>query len=220
LPLVRAEDRRAWRGRVAAIRDEIAALYRRELAPQVAYLDAIRAALPEDGILVEDLTQVGYVARIAFPVHGPRQYISSGYQGTLGHALPSALGAKVARPERAVVALAGDGGFMYNVQELATAVQHGINVVALVFNDGAYGNVKRMQRELYGNRVIASDLFNPDFVRLAESFGVCARRASDPEGLQDALKGALAEDAPAVIEVKVGEFPAPWQHIALPRVRG
>ena len=220
LPQVRADDRRAWRGRAAEIKEEIAALYRRELAPQVAFLDAIRAALPEDGILVEDLTQIGYVARIAFAVHGPRQYITSGYQGTLGHAFASALGAKVARPERAVVALAGDGGFMYNVQELATAVQHGINVVAIVFNDGAYGNVRRMQRESYGNRVIASDLTNPDFVRLADSFGVFARRATDPDGLQDALDLALAQDAPAVIEVKVGEFPDPWRHIVLPRVRG
>ena len=186
----------------------------------MAFLDAIRAALPEDGILVEDLTQIGYVARIAFAVHGPRQYITSGYQGTLGHAFASALGAKVARPERAVVALAGDGGFMYNVQELATAVQHGINVVALVFNDGAYGNVRRMQREFYGNRVLASDLTNPDFVRLADSFGVFARRTTDPDGLRDALEQALAQDAPAVIEVKVGEFPDPWRHIVLPRVRG
>jgi acetolactate synthase-1/2/3 large subunit len=220
LPLVRTGDRRAWRERAAATKEEIAALYRRELAPQVAFLDAIRAALPEDGIVVEDLTQIGYVARIAFPVHGPRQYISSGYQGTLGHAFASALGAKVARPERAVVALAGDGGFMYNVQELATAVQHGINVVAIVFNDGAYGNVRRMQRVLYGNRVIASDLTNPDFVRLADSFGAFARRATDPDGLQNALEQALAQDAPAVIEVKVGEFPDPWRHIVLPRVRG
>jgi acetolactate synthase I/II/III large subunit len=220
LPQVRTADRPAWRRRSAEVKEEVQALYRRELAPQLAFLDAIRAALPEDGILVEDLTQVGYVARIAFPVHGPRQYLTSGYQGTLGHAYPSALGAKVARPERAVVALAGDGGFMYNVQELATAVQHGINVVALVFNDGAYGNVKRMQREFYGNRVIASDLVNPDFVRLADSFGVFARRATDPEGLQGALEQALARDGPALIEVKVGEFPAPWQHIVLPRVRG
>ena len=219
-PQVRAVDRPAWRRRIAEVKEQVQALYRRELAPQVAFLDAIRAALPEDGILVEDLTQVGYVARLAFPVHGPRQYISSGYQGTLGHAYPSALGAKVARPERAVVALTGDGGFMYNVQELATAVLHGINVVALVFNDGAYGNVRRMQRELYGNRVIASDLVNPDFVRLADSFGVFARSAEDPDGLRDALEQALARDAPALIEVKVGEFPDPWRQIVLPRVRG
>jgi len=220
LPQVREGDRPAWRAPIAATKAEVAALYRRELAPQVAYLDAIRLALPEDGILVEDLTQVGYVARLAFPVHGPRQYLTSGYQGTLGHAYPSALGAKVAQPHRAVVALAGDGGFMYNVQELATAVQHGIAVVALVFNDGAYGNVKRMQRELYGNRVIASDLLNPDFVRLADSFGVFALAVDNPSDLQDAIEQALARDAPALIEIKVGEFPAPWEFIALPRVRG
>ena len=219
-PQIRAGDRPAWRRRIAEVKEQVQALYRRELAPQVAFLDAIRAALPEDGILVEDLTQVGYVARLAFPVHGPRQYISSGYQGTLGHAYPSALGAKVARPECAVVALTGDGGFMYNVQELATAMLHGINVVALVFNDGAYGNVRRMQRELYGNRVIASDLVNPDFVRLADSFGVFARSAEDPDGLRDALEQALARDVPALIEVKVGEFPDPWRQIMLPRVRG
>jgi acetolactate synthase I/II/III large subunit len=220
LPQVRTVDRPAWRRRVAEAKAAVQALYQRELAPQLAFLDAIRAALPEDGILVEDLTQIGYVARIAFPVHGPRQYISSGYQGTLGHAYPSALGAKLAHPDRAVVALTGDGGFMYNVQELATAVHHGINVVALVFNDGAYGNVKRMQREFYGNRVIASDLVNPDFVRLADSFGACARSADDPDDLRGALEQALARDAPALIEVKVGEFPDPWQHIVLPRVRG
>jgi acetolactate synthase-1/2/3 large subunit len=109
---------------------------------------------------------------------------------------------------------------MYNVQELATAVQHGINVVAIVFNDGAYGNVKRMQRELYGNRVIASDLVNPDFVRLADSFGVYARAVDGPDGLRSALEQAIVREAPALIEVKVGEFPAPWQHIVLPRVRG
>jgi acetolactate synthase-1/2/3 large subunit len=219
-PQVLAADRTAWRRRIAEVKEEVQALYRRELAPQVAFLDAIRSALPEDGILVEDLTQVGYVARLAFPVHGPRQYLSSGYQGTLGHAYPSALGAKVARPGRAVVALTGDGGFMYNVQELATAVLHGINVVALVFNDGAYGNVRRMQRELYGNRVIASDLVNPDFVRLADSFGVFARAAEDPDDLRDALEQALARDEPALIEVKVGQFPDPWRQIVLPRVRG
>ena len=160
------------------------------------------------------------MARLAFPVHGPRQYLSSGYQGTLGLSYPAALGAKVACPDRAVVALAGDGGFMYNVQELATAAQYGINVVAVVFNDNAYGNVKRIQRELYGNRVIASDLTNPDFVRLGESFGLHARQATSPDELQDALEGALARRQPALIEVPLGELPGPWPYIILPRVRG
>jgi acetolactate synthase-1/2/3 large subunit len=134
--------------------------------------------------------------------------------------LPVALGAKVACPKRPVVAIAGDGGFMYNVQELATAVQHGIAVVAVVFDDGAYGNVRRMQRQLYGNRIIASDLRNPDFVRLAESFGMAARQVMGPDDLADALADALARDEPALLTAKVGEMPDPWPYIHLPRVRG
>jgi acetolactate synthase I/II/III large subunit len=220
MPQIHAGERPGWRARVAAVKDEVSALYRRELAPQLAWIEAIRTALPEDGILVEDLTQIGYVSRIAFPVYGPRQYISSGYQGTLGMSYPVALGAKVACPDRPVVAIAGDGGFMYNVQELATAVQHGINVVAVVFDDGAYGNVRRMQRELYGNRIIASDLRNPDFVQLASSFGMAARPVSGPDDLADCLAAALARDEPALLTVKVGEMPDPWPHIHLPRVRG
>jgi acetolactate synthase-1/2/3 large subunit len=220
LPQIRAVDRQTWRARVAEIRAEVQALLRRELAPQLGFIDAIRGALPEDGILVEDLTQIGYVSRLAFPVHGPRQYLTSGYQGTLGLSYATALGAKIACPERAVVAIAGDGGFMYNVQELATAAQYGINVVAVVFNDNAYGNVRRIQRELYGNRVIASDLRNPDFVRLADSFGLPARRVTSADELGDTLARALAEDRPALIEVPLGELPSPWPHIMLPQVRG
>ncbi len=220
LPQIEAGERPGWQARIAAVKEEVWALYRRELAPQLAWIEAIRAALPEDGILVEDLTQIGYVSRIAFPVYGPRQYITSGYQGTLGMSYPAALGAKVACPDRSVVTIAGDGGFMYNVQELATAVQHGINVVAVVFDDSAYGNVRRMQRMLYGNRIIASDLRNPDFVRLAESFGMAARQIADPDDLEGALAEALARDEPALLAVKVGEMPDPWPYIHLPRVRG
>jgi acetolactate synthase I/II/III large subunit len=220
LPQIREVERTAWRARVAATRAEVQALLRRELAPQLAFIDAIRGALPGDGVLVEDLTQIGYVARLAFPVHGPRQYLTSGYQGTLGLSYPTALGAKLACPERAVVALAGDGGFLYNAQELATAAQYGIAVVAVVFNDNAYGNVKRIQRETYGNRVIASDLTNPDFVRLADSFSIFSQRATSPDELQAALGRALARDEPALIEVPLGELPSPWHHIMLPRVRG
>jgi acetolactate synthase-1/2/3 large subunit len=130
------------------------------------------------------------------------------------------LGAKVACPDRPVVAVCGDGGFMYNVQELATAVQHGINAVAVVFDDGAYGNVRRMQRALYGNRIIASDLRNPDFVQLASSFGMAAQQVTGPDHLAEALAAALARDEPALLTVKVGELPDPWHHIMLPKVRG
>ena len=125
---------------------------------------------PEDGIFVDEMTQMGYVSQSAFPVHAPRTFISSGTRARLGPA-SRRLGAQVACPGRAVLSINGDGGFMFNAQELSTAVQQGLGVVAVVFEDGAYGNVKRMQEDLHGGRVIASELHNPDFVRYAESFG-------------------------------------------------
>src|SRR5271170_2888568 len=141
-----------------ALKFRTLALLADNLGPQCEYLQAIRTELPDDGIYVEDLTQVGYVGRVAFPVYHPRSYIHSGYQGTLGSGFATALGAKVGRPDLPVVSVSGDGGFMYNVQELSTAVKHGIDIVAIVFADGAYGNVRRMQKEDYGNRLIGVDL--------------------------------------------------------------
>ena len=183
-------------------------------------LDAIRAELPDDGIYVEDLTQVGYVGRLAFPVYRPRTYIHSGYQGTLGFSYATALGAKVARPDVPVVSVSGDGGFMYNVQELSTAALHGIDAVAIVFADGAYGNVRRMQKEDYGNRLIAVDLLNPNFPKMAESYGIAGVRATSPDALRRELAAALKRRGPSLIEVPVGEMPDPWPTLIMPRVRG
>ena len=184
------------------------------LEPQASYGQAIRDALPDDAIVVSGITQLGYWIMFgAFPVYRPRTLITSGYQGTLGYEYGTALGAQVGAPAQRVVAVAGDGGFMYQVQELATAVLHRINAIAIVFNDNAFGNVRRMQEQLYGGRVIASDLHNPDFVKLAESFGVKGWRAEGPEGLRAQLSAALRDDAPAVIEVPVGEMPDPWSVI-------
>jgi acetolactate synthase I/II/III large subunit len=190
------------------------------LGPQLAFLRAIRDVLPDDGVLIDELTQVGYSARAAYEARKPRTFISSGYQGTLGWGVATALGAKHALGDVPVVALSGDGGFMFNVQELSTAVRHRIPIVVIVFNDGAYGNVRNMQKSLYGNRLIGTDLANPDFVRLAESFGIAGRRVADPDGLRRALEQSLAANEPALIEVPVGEMPSPWPFIDLPKVRG
>jgi acetolactate synthase-1/2/3 large subunit len=181
------------------------------IQPQAGHLASIRAALPEDGILVEEICQTGFTARFAFPVHAPRTYISSGYQETLGFGYGTALGAKVGRPDAAVVSICGDGGFMFAVQELATAVQYGIGVVAVVFNNGAYGNVRRDQEMRYGGRMLGSELSNPDFCALARSFGVDAVLASD-DGLEDAVRAALMTGRPTLIEVKVarGSEVSPW----------
>jgi acetolactate synthase I/II/III large subunit len=178
------------------------------LQPQIGFLRVIREALGEDGIFVDELTQIGFASRIVMPVYRPRTFISTGYMGTLGYGFPTALGVQVACPGRRVLSVTGDGGFLFAASELATAVQHGIGSVTLLFNNGEYGNVGQMQREVYGGRVIASELVNPDFERFVSSFGAHYARADEPRELGRALERAFAAARPAVIEVRVGEMPS------------
>ena len=183
------------------------------LQPQAAFLRAIRAVLPRDGILVPELSQVGFATYTgAFPVLAPRTYVSEGFQGTLGFGFPTALGAKVANRDKAVVSVTGDGGFMFGVQELATAAQYGIGLVTIVFNNHSFANVLRDQQLQFGGRTIGSRFQNPDFVRLADSFGVSARRVKEPRELQQALEAELAAARPALIEValEAGVEQSPW----------
>jgi acetolactate synthase I/II/III large subunit len=190
------------------------------LEPQVSFLKAIRAALPEDGIFVDEVSQIGFASRVALPIEKPRTFLSPGYQDNLGWGFGTALGAKAAMPDRKVLAIAGDGGFMYQVGELATAVRHNLAVVVVVFDNGGFGNVKRIQQERYGNRLIASDLANPDFVKLAESFGIASFKALDARQLEDCLKKAFSLNAPALVWVPHGDVPSPWDMIIMPKVRG
>lgn len=180
------------------------------LGPQMAWLDAMRRALPEDGFFVEEFTQVGYVSRIGFPAYFPRSIVTPGYQGTLGYGYATALGVQAGNPDKAVLSVSGDGGFLFTANEIATAVHHSLPLVSVVFEDGAYGNVQRIQRDLYGNRVIATDFTNPDFVKYAESFGADGRRAHTPDQLETALCEAFKARRPTVIVVPVGNFPDPW----------
>ena len=190
------------------------------LEPQMSYLRAMRRALPEDGVLVDEVTQLGFAARLAFPVYKPRTYLSPGSQDNLGWGFGTALGVKAALPDRAVLATAGDGGFLYQIGELATAVQHNLGVVVVVFDNGQFGNVKLLQKENFGGRHIAADLVNPDFGAVAENFGAAAHRADDAAGLERALETAFAAGKPALVHVKCGEMPSPWDMILMPRVRG
>jgi acetolactate synthase-1/2/3 large subunit len=186
------------------------------LQPQAAFLRAIRAVLPRDGILVPELSQVGFTTYTgAFPVLAPRTYISEGFQGTLGFGFPTALGAKVANRDKAVVSVTGDGGFMFGVQELATAAQYGIDLVTIVFNNNSFANVLRDQQVQFGGRTIGSRFQNPDFVKLADSFGVAARRVKEPHELQRALEAELAAARPALIEValEAAVEQSPWKLI-------
>ena len=189
------------------------------LGPQMAFLEVIRDELTEDGFFVDEFTQVGYVARVGFPVYRPRTMVTPGYQGTLGYGFATALGVAAAHPDKKVISVNGDGGFMYTMPELASAVHHNLDIVAIVFADGHYGNVRRQQKLEHDGKVIASDLTNPDFVKLAESFGALGLRADGPEGLRAALKQAFKQRGPAIIEVPVGEFTEPWPFIRPPASR-
>lgn len=209
------------RGRREEIREATATAQAeiQHIQPQMAYLNILREVLPANAIVTDELSQVGFASWYGFPIYQPRTFITSGYQGTLGSGFPTALGAKVANPDKPVVAITGDGGFMFGVQELSTAVQYNIGVVTLVFNNNAYGNVRRDQRERFDGRVVASDLVNPDFVKLAESFGVAAARVTAPDQFRAALEKALAHGGPYLISIEVARDSevSPWAFIHPPK---
>ncbi|PYN22004.1 MAG: thiamine pyrophosphate-binding protein [Candidatus Rokuibacteriota bacterium] len=188
------------------IRAKVAGLMTQE--PNTSILRSLRQGIPEEAIVVAGMTQIGYFSRPFFPVYRPRTYITSSYSGNLGFEYPTAIGAKVACPNRPVVMIAGDGGFLYYAQEMATAVQQQINVVAVVFNDNAYGNVARDLDEHWGGK-FGAELHNPDFVRLAEAYGAVGRRAKDPTEVGKLIADAIQMDRPVLIEVPVGRMARP-----------
>jgi len=191
------------------------------LEPQLRILNDIREELPDEGILVDELTQVGFASRMVYDAYLPRTYLCTGHMGTLGWGFQTALGAKVAKPDVPVISVAGDGGFMFGVQELATAVQHKIGVVVLLFNNNRYGNVREMQENLYDNRVIATDLHNPDFVAMAKAFGANAVKVNSLKDMQKAIGDAKGESLPTIIEVPIENgLPSTNRFKKLGKVRG
>jgi acetolactate synthase I/II/III large subunit len=189
-----------------AVRAEIAALDTQE--PNAPITKSLRAATPEDAVVIAGMTQIGYYSRPFWPVYRPRTYLTSSYSGNLGFEYPTALGAKIACPDRPVIAICGDGGFMYNAQEMSTAVKYGINVVAVVFNDEAFGNVSRDLDEAWGG-TFAAELKNPDFMKLADAYGVVGMRAEKPTDVGDLVRKALSLERPVLIEVRVGRMARP-----------
>jgi acetolactate synthase-1/2/3 large subunit len=186
-----------------------------EIQPQMSYLDTIREVLPRDGYFVEELCQVGFTSNFGFDVYEPRTYVTTGYQGTLGFGFPTAIGVKAAVPGKAVVSIIGDGGFMFGMPELASAAQHDIGLITIVFNNHSFGNVRRDQQLKYDSNLIGADLDNPDFVKLAESFGVAAHRVESPDELRPVLAKSIDNDKPAIIEVMIerGSETSPWKYI-------
>ena len=156
------------------------------------------------------MTIIAYQARTHYQTYNPRSYFTSSYSGNLGSAFPTSMGVKVAKPDQAVVSISGDGGFLFNSQELATAAHFGINVVAVVFNDNAYGNVKRDMEEMFDNKSLGVELTNPDFMKLADAYGVVGMKAENPEALEKSLKKAIALDKTVLIEVPIGQMPSPF----------
>ncbi len=185
--------------------------YVREIAPdQMGFVDAIRAEMGDEDIIVSGVTSIGYWSNIMYEARHPRTFLTSSYFGTLGYAFPTALGAKVGQPDRKVVAISGDGGFMYNPQELSTAVKYGINAVCVVFNNGVFGASEWDQNNRYNQRFIGTDLHNPDFVKMTEAFGAVGMR-TDADGFGLALRKALDTEAPVVLDVTVPNMPPPFQ---------
>ena len=187
--------------------------------PQYPILEAIKNSIPEETFTVWDVTQFGYYSRTHYPVNQAKTYMDSGYSFNLGYSSPTALGAKVARPERPVVCFTGDSGFLFNSSELATAVKYGINVTTVVFRDDAYGNVARDLDEFFDGSY-ETDLFNPDFVKMAEAFGAVGVRADNPMDLGRLLPMALEIQSPVVIDVPVAHMPLPRakQHAHIPSI--
>jgi acetolactate synthase-1/2/3 large subunit len=188
----------------------------REKAPlQNEIIMTLRQELEEDAILVTGVTNIGYWCNLAYSVQRPRTFLTSSYFATLGYAFPTALGAKVAAPDRPVVCVVGDGGFMYACAELATAVRYGINLITVIFTDNAFGSTKSDQQINFQGRVLGTDLNNPDFVKLAELFGAKGMKA-DPEQLGRVLREALEAKQPVVIEVPIPTLIPPFQIYSLP----
>jgi len=205
----RSDPRPSRASETSAMRASVEAQLR-AVGPQAEMVETLRSAVPDDGILVPCTTSIGYMCHMHYRTYAPRTYLSTSYMGTLGFAFPAALGAKVACPDRAVVCATGDGGFLFAATELATAVQYGINVVTVVYNDNAYGNSNRDQRERFHGREIGTVLHNPDFAKFAESFGADGVTLKDSSEVGPAVRDAIENDAPTVIEVPMERLPSPF----------
>lgn len=179
------------------------------LEPQQSFVKALRSSMADDDILVSELTQVGFYANIAFPTHQPRRYVTPGYQGTLGYGFNTALGAAHGNPENRTVSLNGDGGFGWGMQELSTLARDNLNLSVVVFVDGKFGNVQRIQKRVFGVE-FATDVISPDFELLGRAYGIPTTVTDGPGGLKNALEAAKSRKGPALIIVKVGEMPSPW----------
>ena len=173
--------------------------------PSLPVIHELQDVLPRDTIYAIDVHALGYASFAEFPIYDPRTFLYPNIGVALGHAYPAAIGAKVAHPDRPVICFSGDGGFLMGAVEMATAMKYGINVVAIVVNDGALSAIKGSQLKGCEGRTIDTDLLNPDFVEFAQSFGAYAKRVENLGDFKETLRDALAAEKPALIEVMLQE---------------
>jgi acetolactate synthase-1/2/3 large subunit len=172
-------------------------------------LAILRDVLPEDGIFVNDQSGVNYWAEWKWPVLRPRTFLYPVGSAVLGYAVPAAIGAQIANPGTAVLAAMGDGGFMFSVNELATAVKYRLPIVFLVVNDERFGAIKWLQERMFQGRWGETELANPNFVKLAEAFGARGVKVKGLDDLGDAIRAGFAADGPTLVELNMVIDP-PW----------
>ncbi len=194
-----AEPRTSWFD-VAGFRQRKRAILAERAGPVLSIIEDLRAALPDDTIFVDDLTLVGYWMPLMLDTYLPRTLIHPGTYGTLGYALPAAIGAKLACPKQPVVAICGDGGFLFTLQELATASAQNLDLIVLVFNDNAFGAIRQYQDRVFGGRNIGAALKNPDFLKLGDAFGAKTSRV-EPKDLGAAVRKAHTAGGLWLIEI-------------------
>jgi thiamine pyrophosphate-dependent acetolactate synthase large subunit-like protein len=200
--------RSGWRssqGGAAAVHRQIDAGFNAKARGQLGALAAIRAALPAGGAVFSDMTQIAYLGNYAFPTDSPGEWFHPSGYGTLGFALPAALGAKISTPARAILALAGDFGLQFTLNELMTAVEEQLSLPIVVWNNSALGQIRddMLAAAIPPTGVIAR---NPDFVALAIACGAAGVRVGDPAALTEAIRAAVNRAGPTLIEVLAPQF--------------
>ena len=193
----------AFRDEITSMRQAVHENLRETWGNELRVWEAVRSVAPKDTIFSLDPTVPASRASRCLPIYGPRTYMHPHGWAGLGFAFPAGLGAKVGKPDSPVVCVTGDGGFQYNLQELATSAQYGINAVVLMFNDNAWGVLKKYQQDRFGNRQFATDLVNPDFVKLFESYGFGGTKVSTVDEMTDALDSAIKSGRTHLVEVQI-----------------
>jgi acetolactate synthase I/II/III large subunit len=199
LDRVAPRDCEAWRAEIESFRRERVESFRADLSP-AGILAAIDEAAGGRCTIVSDVGQHQMWVAKLYPYRRPNTHLTSGGLGTMGFAVPAAMGAALARPEEPVWAISGDGGFQMNMQEIATMVQERIPVKMAVFNNGYLGMVRQWQQFFHGRRYSATPIWSPDYVKLAEAYGIFGRRVERGDQVEDAVRAAIAEPGPALVE--------------------